>query len=185
MIQNLGVCQKKKSKTMPVNGTSLWDAYWVALDVPNGTVGGVDKGRGDVDKVTVESVVNWTVTNLEGSDDVRGGGDVSGGFWWEEEGTIGDIPTVKFGPDPGLLKAVGVCVNFLVFVAAAVLTIAVVCRCVSGKVRISLNRRSGPEIAFNLGARSEEVDRVVVAGIEDRCHGRDGERDGGPNRHTL
>ena len=92
---------------------------------------------------------------------------------------------MKFGPDLGLLQAVGVYVNFLVFAAALVLAVAVACRCVAAKVRLSLNRRSGPEIALQFGAFNEEVNRVVVAGVESRRRGENGDRTGDPHRLTL
>lgn len=175
----------KKSKTMPVNVTSLWDAILATLDIPNGTVSGVDGTNNDIGKLALNSAVNGTVTNLDGSGDDYNGGDVGGGFWWEEVGASGNTPIVKFGPDPGLLRAIGVYGNFIVFVAAVVLAIGVVCRCVAAKVRISLNRRSGPEIAFMLGAVTGPDHRPVDAENDDRRDGHDGERDGYPNRHTV
>ena len=166
MLPNLGVSQKK---TMSANATFLWNETLAILGESNGTFSGV----------------NLTVTNLDGSSGDYSGEDVGGGFWWEEEGASGDPPVVKFGPDPGLLQAIGVFGNLLVLVVVLVLAVGVVCRCVAGKVRLSLNRRRGPEIAFQFGTANEVVDRVVESEVEDRCHVCHGECRGSDGGHAL
>ena len=170
-------------KTMPNNTIPLWNETVADLVASNGSR---SDERGEF---SLNGIVNWAINNTEGGSDgygdVGGGGDGSGNFWWEEEGASGDTTIVKFGPDLGLLQAIGVYTQFLVFAAALVLVVAVVCKCVAGKVRLSLNRRSGPEIAFQFGASNDVIEQVVVAGYDHRRRGEDGDRTRDPNRLTL
>ena len=143
---------------MSANATFLWNETLAILGESNGTFSGT----------------NLTVTNLDGSSGVYSDDDVGGGIWWEEEGASGDPPVVKFGP------AIPIPI-----VVVLVLTIGVVCRCVAGKIRLSFNRRRGPEIAFQFGATNEVVDRVVESEVEDRCHVCHGECRGSDGGHAL
>ena len=147
--------KKKTRNIMLINAVPLWNSSLVDLVVPNGTVGDWINKTDWSDDFSANGVANWTTTQSYGGSDGYdgvGGDSGSSGFWWEQEGGGEDPPVVKFGPDTGLLQAVGVYVNFLLFAAALVLVVAVVCRCVTAKVRLSLNCRSGPEIAFQFGA---------------------------------
>jgi len=53
-----------------------------------------------------------------------------------------------------------------------VLVIAVACRCVAAKVRLSMSGRRGPEISFHLGATGDVIERVVS--VEERRRDGDG-----------
>ena len=172
-----------KKKTMLNNTVPLWNATVADLVASNETR---NDERGES---LLNGVVNWAINNTEGGSDgygdLGGGGDGSGNFWWEEEGASGDTTIVKFGPDLGLLRAIGVYTQFVVFAAALVLVVAVVCKCVAGKVRLSLNRRSGPEIAFQFGASNDVIEQVVVAGYDHRRPGENGDRARDPNRLAI
>lgn len=165
------------------NTVPLWNATVADLVASNETR---NDERGES---LLNGVVNWAINNTEGGSDgygdLGGGGDGSGNFWWEEEGASGDTTIVKFGPDLGLLRAIGVYTQFVVFAAALVLVVAVVCKCVAGKVRLSLNRRSGPEIAFQFGASNDVIEQVVVAGYDHRRPGENGDRARDPNRLAI
>ena len=153
---------------MLLNLVPVWNSSWTNLSVTSGTVEAGNKTSGWSDGDVGDS-------GSEGSD-----------FWWEEEGGGSENPpVVKFGPDPKLMQAIGVYVNFLVFAAALVLVVAVACKCVAGKVRLSLNRESGPEIAFRFGASNGVIDRVVVEGVDSRRCGGNGVRTGDSHRLAL
>ena len=158
------MCLNKKK--MLITLAPVWNSTCVDLDEPNGTINASNK------------TADWRGGDGSGVGNVGGGGSVSRDFWWEVAGEGENPPVVKFGPDLGLLQAVGVYVNFLVFVAALALAVAVVCWCVAAKVRLSLNRRSGPEIAFQFGASNDVINSVVVAGTEGRRRGEDGNHTG-------
>ena len=176
----------KLFKETKVDMVPTLNASWVVLDVPNGTAVSIwNLTRGGFDELTTSGDVGWNVTKFGG--EIGGGGNSSGGgegFWWEEVDG-GDYP-VKFGPDFEFLKTLPVYINLLLVVAAVVLAIGIACRCVAAKVRLTLNKRRGPEIAFHLGETGEVIERVVAVGIDGRRRdGIDGDAARDPRRYAV
>lgn len=152
---------------MLVNSTlPSWKDAWASLDAPNVTVADVENGTND------------------GDADLLSGGVSDEGFWWDElEGD--DFPPLKFGPNFDFLQSLPVYINLLLVVVALVLVIGIACKCVAAKVRLTLNRRRGPEIAFQLGATGDVIERVVATEASGRQCGDDGDRSRGPCGHAI
>ena len=147
---------------------------WSILDA---FVGG-NKTNAKVGDYTSRIESTWNSTDAVG--DIVGDGNLSDdddGVWWKAADGSGDFPVVKFGPDLSFLGPLAVYINLLMVIAAFVMVIGVVCRCVAAKVHLSLSTRRGPEIAFHLGATNDDVIERVVAGEVGECR-RDGDGSG-------
>ena len=171
----IDLCKSASTDMSPV-----FNATWANFGAPSGIGGEVGNLTGsDVDDLVWSGDGSWNVTQMNssigGDIDLRGGGD---GYWWEEKGEGDDFPVVKFGPDLTFLEPLGVYINLALLVVAIVLTIGVVCRCVAGKVRVTLDRRRGAEIALQLGSTGDVVERVVVTEAVGRRENGVGDRPG-------
>lgn len=137
------------------------DASWATLDASSGIDGDVgNSSRSGIDGMVLGGGTSWNATKIDE-------------YWQGEKAIGGDLPLVKFGPD------------LLLVVVVFLLAIGVACRCVAGKIRVTLNRRRGAEVAFELGATENSVDRVVATEEGGRrCHGV-GNRPGNPRGFTI
>ena len=157
-------------KTMSMDSVPLPNATWPILGASNGTVlVGENETRSEVGEFATR------VGLISNGTDVGGDGnlvDKDSGVWWKGTSEGGDFPVVKFGPDLGFLEPLAVYINLLMVLAATVLVIAVACRCVAAKVRLSMSGRRGPEISFHLGATGDVIERVVA--VEERRRDGDG-----------
>ena len=137
------------------------NASWATLDASSGIPDGVGNlSRSDIDELALGGDTSWNATKINE-------------YWQGKETDGGDSPLVKFGPE------------LLLVVVALLLAIGVACRCVAGKIRVTLNRRRGAEVAFELGATDNLVDRVVAAEVGGRWCNGDGNRPGNTHGFTI
>ena len=165
---------------MLMDSVPLQNATWPILGASNGTVlVGENETHSEVGEFTTRVGLIWNSTDVGGDSNLV---DKDSGVWWEGTNEGGDFPVVKFGPDLGFLEPVAVYINLLMVLAAIVLVIAVACRCVAAKVRLSMSGRRGPEISFHLGATGDVIERVVS--VEERRRDGDGfgQNDSGDSR---
>ena len=155
---------------MLMDSVPLPNATWPILGASNGTVlVGENETHSEVGKFTTRVGLISKSTDVAGDSNLV---DKDSGVWWEGTSEGGDFPVVKFGPDLGFLEPLAVYINLLMVLAATVLVIAVACRCVAAKVRLSMSGRRGPEISFHLGATGDVIERVVS--VEERRRDGDG-----------
>ena len=153
---------------MSMDSVPLPNATWPILGASNETVLVGENGtRSEVGEFTTRVGLMTNSTDVGGDSNLV---DKDSGVWWEGTSEGGDFPVVKFGPDLGFLEPLAVYINLLMVLAATVLVIAVACRCVAAKVRLSMSGRRGPEISFHLEAKGDVIKRVVSV-VEHQCDG--------------
>ena len=156
---------------MLMDKVPLLNVTLASLDARNEAVFvGGNETRVGVGELTPSVGLIWNNTDVDGGGNLT---DEEGEVWWKGTSGGGDFPKVKFGPDLSFLEPFAAYISLLVVVVAIVLAIGVVCRCVTGKVLLSLGARRGPEIALQLGSGGDVVERVVA--VESDWSRRDGD----------